>query len=409
MSDASIASDAVSKSRSDQREPRASAHPLAAGDWQPRVAALWRSIEDQLSRASEWFNPILVKETRQALRSWNFSVTFLLMLVACWIVTMGGVAMIGPSIYYAAGGGFLLRGYYFILSLPLLVVVPFGAFRSLAAEREDNTYDLLSITTLGPRQIIGGKLTSAVVQMVMYYSAITPCLAFTYLLRGVDAPSIALLLTYTFFASLALSTLGLLLAALSRQKYGQLVLSIALVAILLNLFGLAQFVAGEIVGSGFEWYDEANFWIGNLFCGAIYATSLALAFYAAAAMIAAPSENRSTSVRIAMLAQQAAIVAAFAWAWIASNYDPTYPFVMAMAGGCYWFALGTILNGEQPEMSNRVMRGLPQSAFGTIVFDLASARTGERLHVRRGKSHVDPDPLAAGHVVRRAIERSHSQ
>ena len=38
--------------------------------------------------------------------------------------------------------------YYAILAFPLAVVVPYAAFRSLAAEREDNTYDLLSITTL---------------------------------------------------------------------------------------------------------------------------------------------------------------------------------------------------------------------------------------------------------------------
>ena len=121
-------------------------------------------------------------------------------------------------------------------SKPVRVVVPFAAFRSLAAEREDNTYDLLSITTLRPRQIISGKLGSAVVQMAVYFSAITPCLAFTYLLRGVDVPTIALILAYTFVASLALAMFGLLLATLTQQRYHQVILSVALVALLLWVY-----------------------------------------------------------------------------------------------------------------------------------------------------------------------------
>src|SRR5262245_54050582 len=151
-----------------------------------RAAALWDRIENVLVRLGDYLNPILVKETRQALKSFQFTLTFVLVLVACWVVTIGGVALIGPGIFYSATGGTMLLAYYFILAFPLTVVVPYAAFRSLAAEREDNTYDLLSITTLKPRQIISGKLGSSIVQMGVYFSAITPCLAFTYLLRGVD-------------------------------------------------------------------------------------------------------------------------------------------------------------------------------------------------------------------------------
>ena len=46
-----------------------------------------------------------------------------------------------------AGRPLMMSGYYCILAFPLLVIVPFSAFRSLAAEREDGTYELLSITT----------------------------------------------------------------------------------------------------------------------------------------------------------------------------------------------------------------------------------------------------------------------
>ena len=260
MSDASITP--VTRASRSSATPSRLRQRNAATHLAARLAARWQRVEDRLARLSDWLNPILVKETRQALRSWQFTLTFILLLVACWVVTIGGVAVIGPSIYYAAGGGEMLRAYYLILALPLLVVVPFAAFRSLAAEREDNTYDLLSITTLRPRQIISGKLASAVVQMIVFFSAITPCLAFTYLLRGVDAPTIALLLAYTFFASFALSMLGLLLATLSRQRYGQLVLSVGFVALLLVRLQSGPEIGRRIGASrAIELYVAPEFWI----------------------------------------------------------------------------------------------------------------------------------------------------
>lgn len=366
MSDASLTSERVPSPLTNESE--LAADSIAANTWSDWLADGFREFEERLFHLSDWFNPILVKETRQALRSWQFSLTFILLLVACWVVTIGGIALIGPSVYYAAGGGVLLRAYFFVLSLPLLVVVPFAAFRSLAAEREDNTYDLVSITALGPRQIISGKLASAVVQMIVYFSAITPCLAFTYLLRGVDVPTIAMLLVYTFFASLGLSMLGLLLATLSKQRYGQLIMSVAFIALLLLSFYCAQFIAWSMVDVGYTFMGDREFWIAHLFAGTFYASTFALFFLAAAAMITFATENRSTALRIVMLVQQASLVGWVTYAWIESNYQPEMILVLAVMGGAYWFVMGSLLDGEQTEMSRRVRRRVPQSFLGRMFF-----------------------------------------
>ncbi|HEX6962616.1 MAG TPA: ABC transporter permease, partial [Lacipirellula sp.] len=119
-----------------------------------RWSRFWTALEQRLIDLADYANPILVKETRQALKSRQFVVTFLIVLIACWIVSFVIVAQVGPQIYYAAAGPQLLIWYYGILCLPLALIVPFTAFRSLAAEQEENTYDLLSITTLSSRQII---------------------------------------------------------------------------------------------------------------------------------------------------------------------------------------------------------------------------------------------------------------
>ena len=165
------------------------------------IASTW---EAWLLRASERLNPIVVKEARQALKSRQFTITFTLVLAACWLWSMLKLALLGPSAYYLSDGRELFFGYYIILSFATLVIVPFGAFRSLTSEREDRTYELLSITTLRPRQIVSGKLAAAVLQMLVYLSAVSPCLAFTYLLRGIDIPTIVIIVAYTVVADIGI-------------------------------------------------------------------------------------------------------------------------------------------------------------------------------------------------------------
>lgn len=333
-----------------------------------RAAALWNAIDRFLTYAGDWLNPILVKETRQALKSSQFTITFVLVLAASWVVTIGVVAFIGPRIFYSAEGGTLLMWYYAVLAFPLLVVVPLSAFRSLTAEREDNTYDLLSITTLKPRQIISGKLGSSVAQMAVYFSVITPCLAFTYLLRGVDVPTIATLLFYTFFWSLGLSMVGILLATLTTQRFAQVIILVGFVSWLLFMF-----YCGVMLGVGTAYYGRSMFggvgsafWIALGIIATAYLTFFALAFFAAAGMITFTSENRSTPLRACMVVQQAAFIGWMAFGWISDKFEIGAVLAMAICAGLYWYAMGTLLTAERPNLSQRVRRRLPQSFFGRM-------------------------------------------
>src|SRR5436853_1378026 len=160
--------------------------PAKAASGAAPLATRWATIEALLDRIGDRLNPILVKEARQAMKSRQFVVTFTLLLIGGWAWTVLFIAAGIPAIYYSPVGPALLRGYFLVLSVPLLIVVPYAAFRSLAGEWEDGTFELLSITALSARQIVTGKLASAVLQMMVYYSALAPCIAFTYLLRGID-------------------------------------------------------------------------------------------------------------------------------------------------------------------------------------------------------------------------------
>src|SRR5437660_1777577 len=101
------------------------------------LATRWATIEALLDQIGDRLNPILVKEARQAMKSRQFVVTFSLLLIGGWLWTLLFIAAGVPAIYYAPVGPGVLRGYFLVLSVPLLIVVPYAAFRSQAGEWED--------------------------------------------------------------------------------------------------------------------------------------------------------------------------------------------------------------------------------------------------------------------------------
>ncbi|HTI52214.1 MAG TPA: hypothetical protein VL475_14725, partial [Planctomycetaceae bacterium] len=70
-------------------------------------------------RASDWLNPILVKETRQALKSRQFVATFFLVLVASWLISVIGFVWSGAGIEYRELGQHFFQAYYVVLAIAI--------------------------------------------------------------------------------------------------------------------------------------------------------------------------------------------------------------------------------------------------------------------------------------------------
>lgn len=329
---------------------------------------MWRRLEALLDRAGDRLNPILVKEARQAMKSRQFVITFSLLLLVGWVWTVLFIAFGLPAIYYAPVGPGVLMGYYVVLSIPLLIVVPYAAFRSLAAEQEDGTYELLSITTLSSRQIVLGKLGSAVLQMMVYYSALAPSIAFTYLLRGIDIVTIGLFLIYTFLASLLLSAFGLMMATITRARHWQVLLSVALVMILLVVTFIwdSSFLSLLMSGTALP-LDSADFWLANLCLFSFYLPLVALLILIAAGQITFASENRSTPIRAVLVVPQILFAGWMVDSWLRSNEEELL-FVWTVLAAVYWAIAGALLSGETAELSPRAKRRLPQSLVGRVTF-----------------------------------------
>ncbi len=322
-------------------------------------------LDSWLERAVDHVNPILVKEARQALKSRQFVVTYSLLLAFAWGWSLLGIALLMPGVYYSSGGRFMLVGYFLVLAIPLLIVIPFSAFRSLASEREDGTFDLLSITDLSSRQIVTGKMGSAVLQMLVYYSALSPCIGFTYLLRGIDIITVFLVLGWTLLASVMMATVGLLAATIARAKHWQVLVSVVL------LLGLAFFA--------FIWtyfilafvamtppLDDISFWISVFAVICFYAVFIGLGVFGAAGQIGFTSSNRSTRMRLLMLLHHFLWIGWMTYAWVVTMQEGALWF-LTFAGGIYWIVMGALMIGESGWIAPRVRRGLPVSYLGRMV------------------------------------------
>jgi ABC-type transport system involved in cytochrome c biogenesis permease component len=321
-----------------------------------------------LLRASNWLNPILVKETRQALKSKQFSWTFLLLITIAIGWTLIGILSSIPNIYYDADGSVFLMGYLIILLFPSMLVIPQATFRSMASELEDGTFETLSLSLLKPSQIIYGKLSVAILQLILYLSILAPCIALTYLLQGVTLEIIAALLLIIISVCIFLCTIAIFLAATARNRVVQVLFSVVMIGLQLvaggTLFGfIVQIVREQSLG-----------WEGWM---ATVLTLLALAAYGwlwmrcASSLIDMPSANRSTPIRIAVFVVGTAIAVCGAFMVLLNQGDlgadaPQIACVVANLCWIHWAVAGGWMMGESGIITNRARRSLPDSYFGRI-------------------------------------------
>jgi len=317
-------------------------------------------------RASEFCSSILVKETRQALKSKQFIWTYMLLLLCVGIWTVFGLATTYSS--YDAGRD-LLIGFWFILGFPLALIIPFSAYRSMAREFEDGTIHLISITTMKPYQIVVGKFGSAILQMIIYLSVLAPCICFTYMLRGISMSQIGLGLLISIGGSICLTSLGLFLAGVFRSRALGVGVSVLFVLFLGWLYYLWCLISDEFTryGGSTNWgHEERILAYGTI---AFLGSTAILLLVTAASQISFPSDNRSTWIRVGMFVQQI-LFFALAVMVLSETLDNEIVLVMVFFAGHYWLVMGFLMIGESTSVSRRVQRTLPRNFFSRSFFSL---------------------------------------
>jgi len=314
---------------------------------------------------SEHANPIVVKEARQSLSSRQFSISFSLTLSAVVFWTVMATMMQLPDMYYVPGGSLMLSGFLMILAFPLLLVIPFSAFRSMVIESEERTFELVSISALSAGQIVHGKMFSACLQIVIYLSALAPCIVVTYLLRGVSLTLILNYLIYTVMLSVLLTGASILIATISRARLIQVFASICVLAGLLITFIYWAVAIGVTLGNSGTIPIEQLGWIVAVAMTSIVASLTMVFLRCAAAAIDFPSENHAFALRL-RLAISAAIL--FFWTlWMAieiGSYEVCIVFMVATL--IISLAIGGLIAGERGILSPRAQRTLPRTLMGRL-------------------------------------------
>lgn len=325
--------------------------------------------DKRLIVASDWVNPILVKETRQALKSKQFAWTFILLIVLVIGWSFLAILSMVPSVYYASNGSGLLLGYILILLVPATLIIPQATFRSMASELEDGTFETLSLSMLTPRQIIMGKLSVATLQLMIYFSVLTPCIALTYLLRGVTLDTILMLLTLIAMVSIALSVIAITMASFSKSRFLQVVLSV----LLIGIQGIAAFILATVLISIMSQGTQG--WLGWTL---VAVTLLGFIMYGwlllrcAGSVIGLVSDNRSTPIRVPLLVAGLLIAVLGSFFIVLNATDGMLRMtrsifaVLANFLAVHWAVSGMFMMGEVGVIPTRARRTLPSTILARL-------------------------------------------
>jgi hypothetical protein len=321
------------------------------------------SIARVFSKLDDWLNPIVVKELRQSVRSRAVTsalVLFLLLqLLIIGVYVWNYDARVGRDAEMLEGGRELFQVIQAIMLGTCLLIPAYTGIR-LGAERSDTNVDLLFISTLKPRAIVSGKLFSAVVLALLVFSACTPFLTFTYLLRGLDIPTILVILMIDFLAVLWAIQWAIFLAVIPVP------LAVRILFILAGLLGLYGLMVGTVVetsrllqsGLGVS-MDSWDFWGPWLAAVLLILAGVGLLFVWSVAILSPPSANRALRVRLYLIGLW--LVTGVAVLWVHTGARGRGLFESWLASTGMLFALQVVISiNERDSWGPRVARSIPR-------------------------------------------------
>ncbi len=266
--------------------------------------------------SSDWFNPMLVRDLRQGLRSRVFTVVFLALQGGMGVFVILGLAAASEGEVQEALTDVVNAGVigFFLMALPLLACFAFGL------EFREGRLDLLKLTQLSARGFVLGKWSSLCVQGLMVASSLLPYLVLRYFAGGVDLVTEFYFLLYVLALSALLIALGLVLSCVNQM----VVRVIAIIFFFQSFFGMfVASVAGPVRGGGgvFSLFElafggsglHANV-LGNfILLAAVELPILWVCLEFGSARLAPPSENHDTPQRwmIAVFMAEAWLM----WLW----------------------------------------------------------------------------------------------
>ncbi|MEM7577146.1 MAG: hypothetical protein AAF328_06685 [Planctomycetota bacterium] len=341
-----------------------------------RLVGLGGWIDDRI-------NPIVVKELRQAVNS-RFIIGVLFLMLTVLVIVQMLFVMNSTTIGTAGSedGASLFLIFQGVLLAVCMLAVPIYVGARLTAERATATSDLLYVTTIRPTSIVWGKLVAGMTVTLLVFSTCAPFMVVTYLLRGIDPPTVLFVLGLDFMIVLSASMLAIFVGALPVGWPVKTLLGIVLLAASVAAYmGVTSFVMFEVTVTGMgSAFDDPEFWWGMAAVVSIWLAALGVIFFLTTAMITPAAANRGLPIRLYV---SLVWLGTFALAAFVARYYGEVEVLMVWAGVLSFAILlpGIVLStSERDVYGARLRRGIPKTRlFRLPAFLLYSGAAGGLL------------------------------
>lgn len=308
-------------------------------------------------------NAVAVREFRQAVQSrWVVAVLMLFLLVNLGVIASFLMLTTSPETNMTLGQE-IITALMAVLTLTCAWFVPVYTGVRLTFERNDSNADLLFVSTLTPGAIIRGKLLAATGLTLLIFSTCMPFLVLTYLLRGVDLPTIFFVLAFAFSVCVLANALGVLAGSIGGTAIIRGIVHVGIVIALLYLgIGTVAMVGATLqMGTGWMFGGRSAWWQYSLYLGS-EALGVGLAYVLAVAMISPKTSNRMVIPRIYMTVVWAVVgVGLGLWAEYKNQIDWLLPWTFVSSA--ILIVLVVTSFAERDSWSPRVRRKIPRSIF----------------------------------------------
>jgi len=221
------------------------------------------------------------------------------------------------------------------------------------------------ITTIRPRSIVWGKMLATALLAVLIYSACMPFMTLTWLMRGVDLPTIFLVIVLGFCMVLAMIQAAIFAASLTTNLGFRVLLGLGLLALV--IFGMTAAIGWSmaLIFEGVPIDEPGVYW--RIIGPVVFNTACVIALLQACAiaMISPPSSNRAPAPRVTFtVVTLAQAVIMFAFAYVDNTYELlgawaiTHVVLIAL---CMAIAVC-----ERERWGYRVARTIPRNPLGRL-------------------------------------------
>jgi hypothetical protein len=308
-------------------------------------------------------NPVVVKELRQAVQG-RFVMGVMLLFLLVSVGAIGLAAMnAGDDLGDLDTGRLAFMFFMMILMCACLVMIPVYIGGRMTLERAPDQTDLMYATTLTPGALIRGKVLCGFFLAILIYSLCMPFMTLTYLLRGVDLPSIFALLGIGLVVSACANQVTIFVACLPVAKWLKTVLGLGVIIGLISAVSMMSMMSQEVLRSGIQWSTHWRmFWAPVLSCFGGAAMAVGLLHVVSVAMITPGTANRALVVRIYVtLSTVISMILLTVWAVVERTIEFLFPLLVVFVPiFCVSFLAGI---SERRNLGPRIRRTIPRHAL----------------------------------------------